>query len=284
MQNSIDVINIYGMSYSGSTLLNFMLDCVPGVYGGGELHWLHTQHSSESAYKAHCTNCKDECDIWTPERCENVPESDFYQFIQKITGASVIVDTSKIISWFDTRAKANELNVTPHNFLLVKHPFRHLASLVINQKNESASQREAGLKKAIGVFSSYYREVLRYLSPTHENIIQYEELVRNNIETINRILVKTGQQHQESTLNCFAKEHHQIAGNGGTIYLATKKWPGKRENQPKKKLEQYESKTGVFLDNKYVDFFTPDELLQIKADRDINKISQQLGYDLSSAP
>ena len=67
MQNPIDVINVYGMSYSGSTLLNFMLDCAPDVYGGGELHWLVSQRLPESDYNAYCTHCQSECELGRPK-------------------------------------------------------------------------------------------------------------------------------------------------------------------------------------------------------------------------
>ncbi|WP_100655819.1 hypothetical protein [Alteromonas flava] len=277
----MNVIAVFGMSYSGSTLLNFMLDCVDGVYGGGELHWLRTQHNDNCNYVAHCTNCKDECPIWTPNACQKAPHDDFYTFVGKQVNSSVIVDTSKTIGWFSQR-KTFDTNVNLHNFLLTKHPIRHLASFVVNQKLDSESDSSQTIDKAIDAYTQYYDETLEYLSRRDYQIVHYEDLILRNLETINNILASVGLSIDKDVLDCFKQPHHQIAGNGAAIYMATQKWPSSRQNQPPKKLAQYESKSGVFLDNKYQQVLDEGQIERICSDPRIVKVATILNYELTA--
>lgn len=262
---NINVINVFGMSYSGSTLLNFMLDCVTDVYGGGELHWLLTQHDPEANYKAHCTHCKSDCAIWTPEHASSVPSTQFYNFIANLTGCNTIVDTSKNLDWFKQRRRIAEPNVMQSHVLLVKHPYRHLASWLINSKVPKNDKRDA-IDNGIKTFDGFYRHVLNYLKQGPFHVVHYEDLILNNLHTINGILSLVDKSHNSSTLDCFNTQHHQIGGNAGPIYLATKQWPDAREKESDIRLRQYESNHGVFIDNKYLDYFTSEELKQIGTD------------------
>lgn len=268
------------MSYSGSTLLNFMLDCVSNVYGGGELHWLLTQHSPGQTYKAHCTHCKDNCDIWTPSVSSSFESEGFYSKIANLTGSRVIVDTSKMLSWFIQRQHMAESNITYHNLLLVKHPLRHITSLLINSGVTSSEDKGDAIEKAISTFDSYYRETFAYLQKKTFQIVHYEDLVLRNLQTINRILNLVDLKHNRQTLDCFDQIHHQIGGNAGPIYLATKEWPTKRHEQPKQRLKHYESKAGVFVDNKYQDFLNGEEIKSILDDHRIQHWEKHLHFVL----
>ncbi len=277
----LDVINIFGMSYSGSTLLNFMLDCVAEVYGGGELHWLLTQHAPGQTYKAHCTHCKENCPIWTPAVCSGIESKGFYSTIAGLTDAKVIVDTSKMLSWFIERQNMAESNITYHNVLLVKHPLRHITSLLTNAGVTATEDKHDAIEKAIGTFDSYYRETFGYLQKNSSLIVHYEDLVLQNLQTINRILSLVDLKHNRQTLDCFDYVHHQIGGNAGPIYLATKEWPTKRHEQPKERLKHYESKTGVFIDNKYQEFLNDAEINHILDDCRIQHWQEQLNFVLT---
>lgn len=278
MAKSIDVLNIFGMSYSGSTLLNFILDCVPQIYGGGELHWLLTQHQPGAGYNAHCTHCKETCDIWTPERCVNAPEQHFYNWVSSITEKRVIVDTSKTVSWFIDRQKKKEDNVAYHNFLLVKHPYRHICSLLTNANKADHENLTHNIEEAIQIFYEYYVEVINYLDGSNYKVIHYEDLILNTDGTVNEILCKIGIPDATLPSDFFQQAHHQIGGNAGPIFQATKSWPTKREEQSPIRLRKYEESRGVFLDNKFMDLFNDNHLAQIDADNRITRLDNILNF------
>lgn len=101
MHKKLDVAAIIGVSYCGSTLLNYILDSHPEIYGGGELHVLLRQGK-----RPRCKICGEQCVYWTPENLERPGAEPFYTAIAEIFSTRIIADSSKNVFWFRERMAA----------------------------------------------------------------------------------------------------------------------------------------------------------------------------------
>ncbi len=121
---TIKTIAIYGVAYSGSTILNTILGSHSKIYGGSELFRLRSFNNEEG-----CSAHGETCGIWTPQNllklngCNNLIK--FYKQIAKITGRNIIVDSSKLI---------DKLDGYDHDLKLwiVKNPMSSICSFLTN--------------------------------------------------------------------------------------------------------------------------------------------------------
>ena len=61
MADNIHIIAVLGLSYSGSTLLNFILDSHSKIVGAGEIHSLLRRKTGDYKYAFQCTSCQKKC-------------------------------------------------------------------------------------------------------------------------------------------------------------------------------------------------------------------------------
>ena len=292
------VICVLGESYSGSTLLNMILDTHPGITGVGELI-----HIFMSPKTISCSFCGDSCRYFSKQNIANIIKSDPYNAIANIFGTSVIVDTSKEIVNFQKMLEHQDLskvNLLP--VMLVKHPMRHLASFVMHMVNKASSdpvkvneifenpQAKLALTKQVlsQRIIAWYRGVMPFIERTFNNnkllVLKYESLVERTMATLKPILDLTGLEAEKDMENFTSAEHHHIAGNGGAIYFRTKNIKS-LDDCTGISLEYYESLKGITMDNKYLNLFpvfgAHEEMDLIKKDDSYRQLCEFLGYHLT---
>jgi len=92
-------LQVVGQSYSGSSLLNALLASQEQVFGLGEAHHVYVPRSSQDTRGwGRCVLCKvpvGECPFY-----RDVRRNHFYEDCFSCSGANVLVDTSKLSSYF----------------------------------------------------------------------------------------------------------------------------------------------------------------------------------------
>ncbi len=276
----VRVVGVLGHSLCGSTILNLILDCHPDIFGGGELYYLMEKKEAELPFELVCTNCLSNCRIWTQDFINLSPERNLYSYICNQSGKRVIVDSSKKLDWFREREK-DEAGVSFLYVVVVKHPVRHVASYVCRAMEVEGWEAYLKPENTIDLLYEKYNAILDYLEKKrrHFVILQYENLVRNPQEALSRILSRVSLDYIPEMEKYWRKEHHQLAGNMGAVYGATERWSPwnpKTKVHPAKR-EQYESNAqkGLFVDEKYKNFLTRDQLKQILGNRKVRDFSRR---------
>lgn len=135
--DGVGVVGILGPAYCGSTVLCYILNTDPHVFGGGELRRLVDENATVA-----CDACGVACPYWTPENIRRFGGDSrgdgceaFYQTIADITGARTVADASKRESFFSESFLSAEERSSRARFafvLCVKHPIRLYASYIYN--------------------------------------------------------------------------------------------------------------------------------------------------------
>ncbi len=316
--NQVTVIAVLGLSYCGSTLLNFMLDSHPDIYGGGELLWLLRKKYGDGATNVQCTHCHEHCSFWTPEALSEVCESRFYDYIGGLFNVRVLVDTSKNPSWFENIRK-HPSNREAHfvYVILTKHPIRHIASFFTNTlyrksddyllnalarlfsyqlplSSKGRSQAKMFIDKRLkkrflssiirliyGYYYNLFMNIARTSGGSPVQVIQYENLVACPEVTLSPVLELCGLEYVSSMQQCFKYPHHQIGGNAGPIYQASHSriWGDADDPGNALRKKQYDLHSGIFLDNKYQKLFDSHEIRWLSSIKSVSSLCKMLGYN-----
>lgn len=89
-------IGIIGPAYCGMTILNLILDGLPGVVGVGESHWMLSEGRT-------CRIHSDSCPVFTREFVDSLQADprDWWQRIAEQSGAETVVSADKRPVWFE---------------------------------------------------------------------------------------------------------------------------------------------------------------------------------------
>lgn len=292
----VNVVPVLGMSYCGSTVFNYMMDSHSAVYGGGELHWLTHADKSDLDWTVECTTCRERCPLWTKERIDAMSAAGFYAAVSELMEADIIVDTSKDPGWFK---RIIDPSLNPDcRFLpvvLTKHPVRHLSSFVCARDEWhdlfpsdgrpglfKARKRRRILEELIDYMEAFYEQVFEFLADIESleqyRILRYEDVVTDPENALVPLLEGLGIGYQAGMSDCFAGVHHQIGGNAGPIYQAVNRWPSERDRIHEVRRDQYESKRELFVDQKFRQIFTRDEIRWCRERPAVRELSSRLHY------
>ncbi|GAB4564651.1 MAG: hypothetical protein Tsb0020_15000 [Haliangiales bacterium] len=300
----IDVIAILGPSYCGSTLLSYVLNTDDELFGGSELRRLVERNDTVV-----CDICGPQCRIWTRENIDQFAGSDgkaqFYQRIAAIVNKSLIVDSSKIHTFFsDDFIAEQESQGVRFSFLLpLKHPLRLFASYVYNdffrKRGHRASNYDevrsalsgplrdevmntflpAAAERCFRLYNVFFKRFVR--SPEMSTFtLKHEEFVRpNGVKLLEEIVTKaTGYAPSLDCENFSAYEAHPIGGNRGP-YWQTRLQRDQNFSSSDARFKYYREKRGAQLDEKYRLVFTSDMLKEIESWEITQKLSSLLMYD-----
>jgi hypothetical protein len=283
----VKVIAVIGLSYCGSTLLNIIFGSHPRIYGGGELHWLLTGKEPNANYKAICRICGENCPYWTPEALEAVREDGFYAYIARLFDKEIIVDTSKMPAFFENiSGRPSNQKLQFVYVILVKHPVRHIASFIVNLKKEQRKRLRSrrDIKLQIDTIYEYYENLFLNLGQTFSQgpfcIMQYEKMVFDPALALTPLLDILNLEYNPLMNDCYEQSHHVIGGNSAALYQFKNKWQGETLDMISTMRQRYYAKKrGIFLDNKYLEALTPDEVKWIQKRKKVHKLFEMLGYD-----
>ncbi len=192
---------VVGSAYSGSTLLNAMMNAHSKVGGGGELNWL-LQRGPQSR----CGICGEDCRHWTADVRKGITSRNLYSTVSRIFGKPFVVDSSKRPGWFSGILPIYQSKMTsmmPDWFhrmhpvrpskkacliLLSKHPIRTVSSFVYRARyhaHQASYARFADVAYALATLRELYERAAGRLPITH--FVKYEDLVLSPQPTLERL-------------------------------------------------------------------------------------------------
>jgi hypothetical protein len=277
MMNNVSAAGLIGMSFSGSTVLNYVLGAHKGVYGGSELYRLI---SKDPAQHCGCCWCNTGCPTLTPKRISSMDERYFYAALAEFTGRDKIVDTSKNLSWFEhifpiQKGQGIDLSL----ILLTKHPLRQLAAYMGFEHNYlyQCGLRSV-LKRALvdpatalspeRMHLSYWLDsMIRFYDDYDASVltrdfphtrIKYEEFVEHTAQALSPTLERWGLDYDEHSTNYWEYEQHGVGGNRGVISMISNEEQMEvfRSRSTDYILNYYDNRTGLTMDDSFREAFS----------------------------
>ena len=220
------VIYIAGMSHSGSTLLNLMLNAHPAIFAVGELIDLNRVTRGSSYPPCPCgAPSLQECEFWSrvndwtqqeagmplsdldvlndcklDQRCD--PNALVFRAISKVSGKKFIVDSSKRPARLAYLMQLKRLDIFPIH--LIREPNGQICSL---------SRKNGGFVQHICDYVRIHERIHRIVRSVPHVVVYYEDLVRDPTGTLSSILEPLGLQFDQAQLSWAEQRQHTIAGN-----------------------------------------------------------------------
>ena len=288
------------MSFSGSTLLNYVLGSHSGVYGASEIYSLiHPINGS----KGYCSWCEDDCPVLSKKNLDSIRLKTFYSDLARFSGKQLIVDSSKHLWWFEEAfAAQSSKSFQPIFLILTKHPMRHLASFMGFHPNHLRASGLATLIKQslkdpinalsserlhisywLGVMLDYYTNLfsnpLLNEYPTEQ--IRYEDFVLTPAEALEKTLAFFDTPYSAEALKYENFEHHGYGGNSSVMRNVRdyeeweKHW---KEHFPPWTVDFFKECDGIQLDNTHEKAFSPKVQNWIYALPKYKQLCALLGY------
>jgi hypothetical protein len=297
---SKQTIGVLGLSYCGSTVLNYVLDTHPDIYGGSELYRLFANDKLPQ-----CAICGRQCRYWTCNALDSVRDGGrgaFYANIASLMGARVICDSSKQPGHF-IKIMRHDLETSFVFILLTKHPIRHVASFIANdylkQRNrftlpEIMNLQQLEQERSVEVAREYTAKILAFARQMEDRIplfeargtvlrMQYEEIIATLQGTLDPLLHLVGLEYVDAMSDFSRHEHHPIGGNMGPHLQTTGRQGAKlaygRMSESRERF--YTQSQSLVIDNKYREILSVRLLDALCASAEIVEACHLLGYKVS---
>ena len=290
------VIGIMGQSYTGSSVVNYLLNAAPGVYGGSELRRLR-----DGSGGGLCALCRTACRIWTPEALKTAGRADsgsFYRIVSDVTGSDMIVDSSKLRLHFSGPflESSRDAGVEFHFFAITRHPFTHVASHLYNgfakKKNridsfvgaqrllaDDPEQSYGYAERTLASIQPFIGDFFSEAAPAEAGIAKNHFRLEDVIDNQTDLYAVAGEFFgfdptffsQTDWTGC---EAHPIGGNMGPL-SQLRSYTGRKSGR----LSYYEKHKGLFHDEKWKLFMARDLSRAITASPVYRTVCADLGYD-----
>jgi hypothetical protein len=300
MKNEISVVGLVGLSFSGSTVLNYVLGSHEGVYGGSEIYRLIDK---DPAKRCGCSWCHDGCAVLTPERIDSLDKDNFYTSLARFTGKHKIVDTSKNLPWFEEMfPRQAAQGVSPYLLLLSKHPMRQLAAYMgwerdylykcgmksvikrmLLDPSTAFNRYKMHLSYWLDVITAFYEafDSSPLLATFPHGRVKYEDFVERTPEALKDVLDRWGLEFDPRSVDYSSFEQHGVGGNGGVIRMINteERIERFRARSADYILDFYDGCEGLMLDNSYREAFSDPMADWIKGHPKYKRLCAKLGYD-----
>lgn len=214
MRHCEKVVFIAGAGHSGSTLLGLMLGASPSVFYAGEARKsLFLGDVSKPLKKRVCKLCGPSCRVWGDLRPS--PDVDLYETLAERTGRSVIVDSTKNLSWIDRQLGILEGTGAERFMVLLTRDGR----AVVNSRLRKYPQTPAREHAADWLAQIRASEALAMRFPGPVARLRYEELASAPEATMRRLAEHVSIAFTPAMLAPWTTEQHPLGGNNGTQFL-----------------------------------------------------------------
>lgn len=192
-------LQIHGVGYSGTSLINLILDAVDGVRGQGELYRAvptvyGRKLDGEHDKRFPCYQCGTSCRFY-----DNAPTDGIYQWIlSKLPDTDTLVDSSKLPQWYTERSGPHVERV-----ILAKYPHEFVHSFMGHNGDS-----------LVNAFTFWFNEFQKILPlRSDEVVVRYRDLATDPWGTCARIL-KEVRPHRADWWNT---DTHILGGNTSCI-------------------------------------------------------------------
>jgi hypothetical protein len=200
-EKPIVVVNIFSVSYSGSTWLNLMLGSHSEAFAVGELK--HVRKLGRPLCMLHAEHCP----VWS--RFDPASEQNAFRQIHRLTGKRYLITNNS----GGYAPEQQEDGIDWKSILLIRDGRAVTASYMRKYQGTS-------IWKASRWWAHQIRHVRRRFKRPSGNkgkVVCYEELVADTPRLLEEISRFVGMPYEPSMLRHWEREHHFIGGNVGTL-------------------------------------------------------------------
>jgi len=234
----VTVVHVMGASFSGTTLLSYLLGSHPQIRTLGEIMCWFCWHREPPAFSgfysketvkgilpglARCALCgKEPCPAFPGDLPARMDPRSLYATMAHRLASDVLVDSSKHPTWYERTIEDNA-SVRHVAVLLHKPVWGIVASRARYMKlahiRDIPRDRLEGEVRFWRYFYSGFRDILRQHDLPGVNV-RYEDLARQPRETLKRVLailpgIPASSQAVEAILDTWwRRPPHQVSGNG----------------------------------------------------------------------
>ncbi len=291
----MDIVQVCGPPYSGSTVVGYALNTVPGWFFGSEVLGLLPRFQQQSGKVTWCAVCGQECPYWTHELREQVTTrggglSAVYRvFARANPEVSCFVDGSKSLRWYRG-------HFTGKQIISAKHPLRMAASWVYTRKHHLGLPAEGSLDDVARLAAADPARVLHYLDAkmtafagTYDKdvraapdgrLCRTDELHLEGFAELGRLCTFLGIDASDVDLQRFSTyEVHPLGGNWGPRWLRLDRLGLPAKEHPRRTYYCGAESYGDYkVDNKYQQLLVPSVLDEVMALDSYRALCDQLGY------
>lgn len=300
----MNIVRIYGSSYSGSTVLGYILNSVDNWFFASEVYRVLPLWSKENSAKVNCSFCGSACEYWTHDLKMYVQDSglkvntpEVYKYFSDHYDIDTFIDGSKNRRWYND-------SIDTRKIVTVKHPMKLLASFIYNTRkqwhmSQTITTSLGGFKEIIlkerslvislindklGVFIYYYGNILSSLD---EYIICKTDILDfDNYTHARKLCEYLGLDLCNLDIHNFSKyEIHPLGGNRAPLWSRKKtlnlSMKGEKDSD---RLAYYDSasrESDYVHDEKYKELFSEELLFEIMKLPNYIELCELFGYDIN---
>ncbi len=301
------VVQLAGPSYSGSTVVGYILNAAPGWFFGSEVYRLLPSFTeAKGSRTSRCFACTAECPYWSESLKAELAERDgatltdlYDAFARRYPDVEGFVDGSKGARWF--AESWGPLQVVP-----ARHPIRMVASSLYNQngtfgfeQNPSFAEfRQLAVDRAEDVRMAAWRAAKKMLvsyrdvldGAPNPFLCRSDVLHLDSYLELRRLCAHVGVSPDEAmVLDFTAHAVHPVGGNRGPLWQRqnAEGVVDERVRADARRLyyaAQSRSGLGDYrIDDKFLVLLPPDLVDTITGLPPFRQLCELLGYD-SAAP
>jgi hypothetical protein len=298
------VVQIVGPSYSGSTMLGYVLNVLPGHFFGSEVYRLLPEHRRTARQPGPdtCLFCGPGCPYWTPAlraAVQGDPAATLTDLYRRFAGAhtdvEVFVDGTKALRWYDGHWQGRQVVSAKHPVRLVCSDLYNRSELLGLPQNTSFADFRAETVRRPSAFGQRARQVLDELLREYRQILaaapeahvsRLDQLTVDDLAEFGALCGHIGVVPDAAALRDFtAYEIHPIGGNKAPFWQRRTRVPQASADQARETgLDRHrfytaDRSTGDYkVDDKYRDLLSESVLRRITKQPAYGRLCDLLGY------
>ena len=290
------VIQILGPSYSGSTVLGYALNTIPGYIFGSELRRILPAQRRRRSQRPSCDFCGVECEYWS----DNLFKEMDRKKVSSLDGIYEIFSKRhpEVVTLVDASKTVVSIGSAPADYRILckKHPIRLLASYLYNDRKKYKIKHEKisdfgkilsiNLEKTISICEKKLSELLfdyKSLSEVFPNHISFKSDHAHlndfrDFRFLEKILSVTDQSIKPTKFSSFPC--HSVGGNRAPVWISKASQGGEIFDQDRFRFYQDTTSFGDWkIDNKYSIVFSEDIIDRLSRLEIYSELCEYLGYD-----
>jgi len=253
-------IGIVGLDYCGSTLLNYIWDGIPGIFGAGESHWVVDKP------EINCRQCnRPQCLVWKPETREKLPQAlddgGWWEALREMAQADIVVSSDKKPVHYE------QFGVPSRLVFSFKEPLAHIFSRAAVKMGETDAAvnieiDDEVLDDAVTWWVDETNATLDWLAEQKLDfkVIKMERMVDAPEDHLKAFCKWAGMEYDARALTFWKKRHHYMGGNHSLSRL-------KRSYYFFRKIKK---------DERWKDCFTQEQVDRILGEEDVQAVTERL--------